>query len=257
MSRPRLRTCILQISGDGKLSVSAGEIGNGLHINALHKSFRRNDQLHRPVDTSIVRPVTRVSSGHHVLIECIINAHCNSVGNSPAQQMSDIKHEGGVALANVLSSQFTVYPGCGCMEYGLKLDPYRRVLPFTRSIEDSPIPGDAAIINKSRVNLPSVRHLHFAPGTNRVIGYVPALLLADASRIGPKPPLTAQTHGLRRGQIRCLLGCRENRRTNGAGSQDSSLSQEFSTRMHDKVRFSTRSTWQLTRYLAACQTKQI
>src|SRR6267378_619316 len=127
------------------------------------------------------------------------------VGLSPAQQMSDIKHERGVALAHMLSSQFPVNPDCGCVKYGLEFDPDRRVLPFTRSVEGSPVPGDTAIINKSGVNLPSVRHAHLAPGVDGVIGSVPTLRL------------------------------RESRRAHGARSQDSGLSQEFSTRMNGKV----------------------
>src|SRR6267378_5590937 len=157
------------------------------------------------------------------------------VGLSPAQQMSDIKHERGVALAHMLSSQFPIYPDCGCVEYGLEFDPDRRVLPFTRSVEGSPVPGDTAIINKSGVNLPSVGHAHLAPGVDGIIGSVPTLRLTNASGIRPKPPLAAKAHRLRRGQARCFLACRESRRAHGARSQDSGLSQEFSTRMHGKV----------------------
>ncbi len=93
--------------------------------------------------------------------------------------MSDIKHESRVTLTRMLSSQFPVYPDRGRMEYGLKLDPYCGVLPFTRSVEGSSIPGGASILNKSRVNLPSVWHAHFAPGKERVVGSVPMLLFTD------------------------------------------------------------------------------
>src|SRR5260221_4814602 len=58
----------------------------------------------------------------------------------------------------MLSSQFHVYPDCGRMEYGLKLDPYGRVLPLARRVESAPIPGDTTIINKSGIDLPGVRH---------------------------------------------------------------------------------------------------
>src|SRR6266849_8679977 len=162
--------------------------------------------------------------------------------------MSDIKHERRVTLAHMLSSQFPIYPDCGCVEYGLKLDPYCRVLPFTRSVEGSPIPGDTAIVNKSRVNLPTVRHAHFAPGTVGLIASVPTLLLTNVSRISPEPPLAAQAHGLRRGQVRCFLSCRESRRAHGARSQDCGLSQKLSTRMHGKVPFPIVMTCQLIRY---------
>src|SRR5258708_17627437 len=146
-SHPCLRTCISHISSDGKLPVSAGEIGKGLNVNALHKSFRCNDQLHRPVDAAVMRPIAGSSPGHHVLIECIINAYGERVGTSPTKQMSDVKHERGVALPHMLPSQFPVYPDCGCMEYRLKLDPYRGVFPLARNIEGAPIPGDTTIIN--------------------------------------------------------------------------------------------------------------
>src|SRR6266853_3357827 len=202
---PRLRTCIPQISGDGKLSVSAGQIGNGLDVNALHKSLCCNEQLHRPVDASVMRPITGTSPGHHVLIECIVNAHCDGVGLSPTEQMRDIKHERGVALAYMLSSQFPVYPDCGRMEYGLKLDPYGRVLPLARRIESAPIPGDTTIINKSMINLPGVRHEHFEPGADGFMASEPALFLANISRISQEQPLAAQTSGLRRGQVRSFF----------------------------------------------------
>jgi hypothetical protein len=204
--------------------------------------------LHRPVDASVMRPVTGVSPGHHALIKCVINAHGDRVGTSPAEQMSDIKHERGVTLAHMLSSQFPIYPDCGRMEYRLKFDPYRRVLPFTRSFEDSPIPGDTTIINKSGVNLPSVRHAHLAPGTVGVIGSVPTLFLTNVSRISSKPPLAAQTYGLRRGQVHCFFACRESRRAYGTGSQDSGLSQKLSTRVHGKVPYPIRMGCQLTRH---------
>jgi hypothetical protein len=195
-SHPRRRTCISEISGDGKLSVSAGEIGKSFEVNALHKRFRCNDQLHRPIDTSVMRPITGTSPGHHVAIEG---------------------------------------PDCGCVEYGPKFDPYRRVLPFTWSVEGSAILGDTTIVSKSGVNLPGVRHAHFAPGTDGVIGSVPTLLLTNASRISPKPPLAAQAHRLRRGQVRCFLACRESRRAHGARSEDYGLSKKLSTRMHSKI----------------------
>src|SRR6266568_1906559 len=86
------------------------------------------------------------------------------------------------------------------MEYGLEFDPHRGVLPFTRSLEGSPIPGDTSIFNKGGLNLPSVRHAHFVPGTDGLIASVPTLLLANVSRISPEPPLAAQAHGRRRGE---------------------------------------------------------
>src|SRR5713101_9373242 len=162
--------------------------------------------------------------------------------------MSDIKHERRVTLAHMLSSQFPIYPDCGCVEYGLKLDPYCRVLPFTRSVEGSPIPGDTAIVNKSRVNLPTVRHAHFAPGTVGLIASVPTLLLTNVSRISPEPPLAAQAHGLRRGQVRCFLAGREGRRATGARSQDSSLRQKLSTGIHGMAPYPITVGCQLTRY---------
>src|ERR1700731_2202203 len=162
--------------------------------------------------------------------------------------MSDIKHERGVTLAHMLSCQFPIYPDCGRMEYCLKFDPYRRVLPFTRGVEDSPIPGDTTIVDKSGINLPSVRHAHLVPASGGLIGSVPMLLLANISRIRTRPPLVAQTHGLGRGQVRCFFACRESRRAYGACSQDSGLRQKFSTRMHGKVPFPIVMTCQLTRY---------
>src|SRR6266699_6015374 len=134
------------------------------------------------------------------------------------------------------------------MEYGLEFDPHRGVLPFTRSLEGSPIPGDTSIVNKSGVNLPSVRHAHFAPATDGLIASVPALLLTNVSRISPEPPWAAQAHGLRRGQVRCFLAGRESRRTHGARSQDSGLRQKLSTSIHRMVPYPNTSTWPLTRY---------
>jgi hypothetical protein len=148
----------------------------------------------------------------------------------------------------MFSSQFSIYPDCGRMEHSLKFDPYRRVLPFTRSFEDSPIPGDTTIINKRSVTLSDVRHAHLAPGTDGVIGSVPTLLRTNVSRISPKPPLAAQTHGLRGGQVRCFFACRESRRAYGARSQDSGLSQKLSTRVHGKAPYPSRMGWQLTRH---------
>src|SRR5216683_4237627 len=118
------------------------------------------------------------------------------------------------------------------MEYGLEFDPYRGVLPFTRSVEGPPIPGDTSIVNKSGVNLPSVRHAHFAPGTDGLIASVPTLLLTYVSRISTEPPLAAQAHRLGGRQFRSFRACRESRRTHGARGQDSGLSQELSTRIH-------------------------
>src|SRR6266436_5981658 len=171
--------------------------------------------------------------------------------------MSDIKHERGVTFAHMLSSQFPIYPYCGCVEYGLKFDTNHGVLPFTRSVEGSPIPGDTSIVNKSTFNLPSVRYAHFAPGIDGVIGSIPTLLFTNVSRISLKQPLAAQTHGLRRGQVRCFLTCPESWRAYGARSQDSSLSQECSTRIHGKVPCPITVRCQLTRYsgIQSTQTK--
>src|ERR1700751_5038433 len=56
--RPRLRICIWEMHGDGKRTVSAGEIWNGFEVNTLHKCFRCNEQLYRPIDPAIMRPIT-------------------------------------------------------------------------------------------------------------------------------------------------------------------------------------------------------
>jgi hypothetical protein len=147
----------------------------------------------------------------------------------------------------MLSSQFTVYPDCGCMEYGLKFDPNRGVLPFTRSVESSPIPGDTSVVTKSGFNLPSMRHAHFSP-RNGLIASVPTLLLTNISRISQKPPLAAQAYSLRCVEVRCFLTCRESRCAQCARSQDAGLRQKFSTRIHGKAPFPIMATWQLTRY---------
>src|SRR5216684_2967407 len=193
-------------------------------------------------------PIAGSSPGHHVIVERIINAHGDRVGTSPAEQMSDIKHERRVTFPHMLSGQFPVYPDCGCMEYGLKFDPNRGVLPFTRSIESSPIPGDPSVVTESGFNLPSMRHMHFSPRNDGLIASVPTLLLTNISRISPKPPLAAQAYSLRCGEVRCFLTCRESRCAQCARSQDADLSQEFSTRMHGKAPFPIMATWQLTRY---------
>src|SRR5258708_25127195 len=146
--------------------------------------------------------------------------------------MSDIKHERGVTFAHMLSSQFPIYPYCGCVEYGLKFDTNHGVLPFTRSVEGSPIPGDTSIVNKSTVNLPSVRYAHFAPGIDGIIGSIPTLLFTNVSRISLKQPLAAQTHCLRRLQVRSFLACPESSRAYSARSPDSSLSNECSSSVH-------------------------
>src|SRR5439155_11554946 len=86
---PRLRTCISDMSGNGKLPVSGGEIGKSFNVNPLHKCLRRYEQLNRPIDTPVVRPVAGTSSRHHVFIECIIHAHYDHAGLSPTEQMSD------------------------------------------------------------------------------------------------------------------------------------------------------------------------
>src|SRR6266446_3057706 len=145
------------------------------------------------------------------------------------------------------------------MEYGLEFDPYRGVLPFTRSVEGPPIPGDTSIVKKSGLNLPSVRHAHFAPGTDGLIASVPTLLLANVSRISSEPPLAAQAHGLRRRQVRCFLACRESRRTHGARSQDSGLRQKLSTSIHGKAPHPITVGCQLTRYsgIESNQTKLV
>src|SRR5215813_10594188 len=46
---PGLRIRIAEISRNGKRCISAGEIRNGFDIDALYKSFRSNEQLHRPI----------------------------------------------------------------------------------------------------------------------------------------------------------------------------------------------------------------
>ncbi len=43
-----------------------------------------------------------------MVIKCVINSHGDRVGTSPAEQMSDIKHERGVTFAHMLSSQFPI-----------------------------------------------------------------------------------------------------------------------------------------------------
>src|SRR5215475_13101912 len=50
---PCLRIRVAEISRNGKLSVPAGEIRNGFDIDALYKSFRSDEQLHRPIDTPV------------------------------------------------------------------------------------------------------------------------------------------------------------------------------------------------------------
>src|ERR1700676_2876494 len=145
--------------------------------------------------------------------------------------MSDIKHERGVTFADMLSGQFPVYPDFGCVEYGFKFDPHRRVLPFTRSVKGSLIPSDTSIVEKSRVNLPSVRHAHRAPKTGG-LGFVPTLLLTGASRIRAKPPLAAETYLLRQGYVRRVRARRKYRRANSASRHGPGLSQEFQARMH-------------------------
>src|SRR6267378_150819 len=231
-SNPLFRTRVAKIGGDGNLRIPTCEIGNGFGINTLYKSSRCNEQLHWPVDASVMRPITGTSSRHHMLIECIVNSHCNGVGTSQAQQVSDIKHECGVAFADMVSGQLPIYPDFGCVEYGLKLESYRRVLPITRRVESSLIPGDPSIVGKGGVYLPSVRHIHPAPKTGRFVGFVPTLLLTGDLGIGAKPPFAAGTHCFPQGYVRRVRARRRCRRGNSARGQSPGLSQEFPTRMH-------------------------
>src|SRR6267378_4642393 len=231
-SNPFFRTRVSKIGGDGNLRIPTCEIGNSFGINTLYKSSRCNEQLHWPVDASVMRPITGTSSRHHMLIECIVNSHCNGVGTSQAQQVRDIKHECGVALADMISGQLPIYPDFGCVEYGLKLESYRRVLPITRSVESSLIPGDPSIVGKSGVYLPSVRHIHPAPKTGRFVGFVPTLLLTGDLGIGAKPPFAAGTHCFSQGHVRRVGARRRCRRANGPSGHGTGLSQEFPTRMH-------------------------
>src|SRR5260370_24934752 len=149
--------------------------------------------------------------------------------------MSDIKHERGVPLARMLSSQFPVYPACGRMKCGLDVDPSGGVLPFKRRIKGAPIPSHTTIINKSGINLPGVRHEHFVPGADGFVASKPSLLLTNISRISPEQPLAAQTSSLRRGQVRCFFACRRSRRAHGARSKNSGLRQKLSSRILGKV----------------------
>src|SRR5260370_7632951 len=112
-----------------------------------------------------MRPITGTSPGNHVVIKCVIHAHGDRVGTSPAEQMSDIKQERRVTLAHMLSSEFSIYPDCGCVEYGLELDSYRKVLPFIRNVEGPPIPADTATVNKTGIHLQISTHPPFLPLT--------------------------------------------------------------------------------------------
>src|ERR1700676_2263296 len=217
-----------------KHSVSAGEIRKSFDVNSLHKSFRRDQQLNRPKDASVMRPVAGTPSGYHVVVECVIHTHCDRVGFPPAEQMSDVKRERRVSLAHMFSSQFAIDPDCGRMEHRLKFDSRRGILPFTCSIEGSPIPGNTAIIGEGGVNLPSERHVHPAPVTDGIISCEPTLLHANVRRVCPEPPWAAEAHRLWCGQVRCFLDRLEDSRAHGARSQDTGLRQKFSTRMHVK-----------------------
>src|SRR5258708_3981654 len=229
---PFFRMHVSNIRADGNLRVPACKIRNSFNINALHKRFRGNEQLHRPVDASVMRPVAGTPPRHHVLVERIVSAHGKGVRTSQPQQVSDIKHEGGVAFAGMFSGQLPVYPDFRCVEYSLKLESYRGVLPFTRSVEGSEIPGDTSIVDKSKVNLPSVRHVHRAPRTGGFVEFVPTLLLTGAPGIRLEPPFATETHCLWQAHVSRVTTGRECRRANGASGQGPGLSHEFPTRMH-------------------------
>src|SRR5882724_4171438 len=100
-SRPRLRIRIAEISRNSNLPVSAREVGNGFDIDALYKSSRSNEQLYRPVDSAIVRPIAGTPPGQHVAVERAINPHRDRVGTAPVHQASDIKHESRITFARM------------------------------------------------------------------------------------------------------------------------------------------------------------
>ncbi len=114
----------------------------------------------------------------------------------PIAIRSDIEHERRVALTEVLSSELPIYPDFATVENCLKLEANRRIPPFTRSVEVSPIPRNTAIVDRGGIDLPGVRHVHLAPNTGGFVGFVPTLLLAGASGIRAKPPLAADTYWL-------------------------------------------------------------
>src|ERR1700721_3581676 len=71
-ARPVFGTCVSKAGGNGDLRSPTFEIGISFDINTLYKRFRGNQELYRPVDASVMRPITGTPSRHHVLIEYII-----------------------------------------------------------------------------------------------------------------------------------------------------------------------------------------
>ena len=168
LATPGLYAGVSDVGGNRQFPVPAGEIRHRVNIDAFYKCLRRNQQLHRAENASIIRPVARSVPRHHVLVEGIVHTNRDAVGPAPLKQVGDIKSEGGVTLADVFSGGPAIDPARGGVEDGLKFHAHSALLPTRglircRQLKAPPIPCSSVIVGQLRLDLPGVRHSDASP----------------------------------------------------------------------------------------------
>ena len=127
-----------------------------------------------------------------MLIDGAVNENGNRIGVIEAEQMSDVQGKGGVRFAKMLAGDMAVDPGlCGMID-GLELNAGCGMLPAGRSAKIAPIPGQAAIINEVRIDLPGMGDSNGAPVGCGSFGGKPTGRFANGIRVRAEKPIAVE-----------------------------------------------------------------
>src|SRR5437870_2886725 len=88
---PRTRAAVSAHTGNFDLCLSVSEVWCGMHANSLDINLRRYQKFRRAIDSTVMRPIARTTSGQHVFVECVVNPYSDNVGRAPVHKRSDVK----------------------------------------------------------------------------------------------------------------------------------------------------------------------
>src|SRR5216683_4892114 len=172
---PVLSARVSNVAGDCDRCVSAGEIGSGFDVYTFHEYLRSNEELYRPEDASVVRPVTGTPARQHVFIERIVHTNGNGVCFSPMEQMCDVERERGVALAPVFPGHLAINPNGSRVKDRLELKAHCKRSPVRRHLKGSAVPRGPVILRHRGLDLPRVRDICLSPAGAWHVGVIPML----------------------------------------------------------------------------------
>jgi hypothetical protein len=106
-----------------------GEVGQGIHIDAVEIDLGCDEQLDGAVDAAIEGPVTGMITGEHVRVEGIVDEDGEGVGLAGEKERGDVEGKCSVGLAEMLAGELSIDPDFRGVVNGFELDAHDGILP--------------------------------------------------------------------------------------------------------------------------------